>query len=114
MRMGGATTKRLSARRLPGRATAELVEQGKARALGLSEARPETSRRAHAVHQIAVVQNELSLRHRAEADETLRTTQQLKIGFVAYSPLGRGLTTGVVHAPRADRAAATTTTPSAV
>lgn len=80
-------------------AMARLVEQGKVRALGLSEARPETIRRAHAVHPIAVVQNEFSLLYRAEAEETLKTTRQLKIGFVAYSPLGRGLMTGVVEDP---------------
>jgi aryl-alcohol dehydrogenase-like predicted oxidoreductase len=77
-------------------AMAKLVEQGKVRALGLSEARPETIRRAHAVHPIAVVQNEFSLLYRAEAEETLKTTRQLGIGFVAYSPLGRGLMTGMV------------------
>jgi len=78
-------------------AMARLVEQGKVRALGLSEARPETLRRAHAVHPIAVVQNEFSLLYRAEAEETLKTTRQLKIGFVAYAPLGRGLMTGIVE-----------------
>jgi aryl-alcohol dehydrogenase-like predicted oxidoreductase len=77
-------------------AMAKLVEQGKVRALGLSEARPETIRRAHAVPPIAVVQNEFSLLYRAEAEETLKTTRQLGIGFVAYSPLGRGLMTGMV------------------
>jgi aryl-alcohol dehydrogenase-like predicted oxidoreductase len=77
-------------------AMAKLIEQGKVRALGLSEARPETIRRAHAVHPIAAVQNEFSLLYRTEAEETLRTTRQLNIGFVAYSPLGRGLMTGVV------------------
>jgi aryl-alcohol dehydrogenase-like predicted oxidoreductase len=82
-------------------AMARLVEQGKVCALGLSEARPETIRRAHAVHPIAVVQNEFSLLYRAEAEETLKTTRQLKIGFVAYSPLGRGLMTGVVEDPNA-------------
>lgn len=81
-------------------AMAKLVEQGKVRALGLSEARPETIRRAHAVHPIAAVQNEFSLLYRAEAEETLKTTRQLKIGFVAYSPLGRGLMTGVVEDPK--------------
>ena len=80
-------------------AMAKLVEQGKVCALGLSEARPETIRRAHAVHPIAVVQNEFSLLYRAEAEETLKTTRQLQIGFVAYSPLGRGLMTGVVEDP---------------
>jgi aryl-alcohol dehydrogenase-like predicted oxidoreductase len=78
-------------------AMARLVEQGKIRALGISEARPETIRRAHAVHPIAAVQNEFSLLYRAEGEETLRTTREFKIGFVAYSPLGRGLLTGAVE-----------------
>ena len=81
-------------------AMARLVEQGKVRALGLSEASPNTIRRAHAVRKIAAVQNEFSLLYRAEAEETLRTTRALKIGFVAYSPLGRGLLTGVVEDPK--------------
>jgi aryl-alcohol dehydrogenase-like predicted oxidoreductase len=80
-------------------AMARLVEQGKVRALGLSEASPKTIRRAHAVHKIAAVQNEFSLLYRAEAEETLQTTRALDIGFVAYSPLGRGLLTGVVEDP---------------
>ncbi len=80
-------------------AMARLVEQGKVRALGLSEARPDTIRRAHAVHSIAAVQNEFSLLYRAEAEETLQTTRELRIGFVAYSPLGRGLLTGAVGGP---------------
>jgi len=80
-------------------AMARLVEQGKVRALGLSEARPDTVRRAHAVHEIAAVQNEFSLLYRAEGEETLKTTRELKISFVAYSPLGRGLLTGVVEDP---------------
>ena len=74
-----------------------LVEQGKVRALGLSEARPETIRRAHAVHPIAVVQTEYSLLYRVEAEETRATTQELGIGFVAYSPLGRGFLTGALR-----------------
>lgn len=78
-------------------AMARLVKQGKIRALGLSEARPETIRRAHAVHPIAAVQNEFSLLYRVEAEETLKTTRQLGISFVAYAPLGRGLMTGVVE-----------------
>jgi len=77
-------------------AMARLVAQGKVRALGISEARPETIRRAHAVHPIAAVQNEFSLLYRSEAEETLRTTRELNISFVAYSPLGRGLLTGAV------------------
>jgi aryl-alcohol dehydrogenase-like predicted oxidoreductase len=75
-------------------AMAELVRQGKVRALGLSEARPETIRRAHKVHKIAAVQLEFSLLYRVEAEETLRTTRELGISFVAYSPLGRSLLTG--------------------
>ena len=80
-------------------AMVRLVEQGKVRALGLSEARPETIRRAHAVHPLAAVQNEFSLLYRVEAEETLKTTRELKIGFVAYAPLGRGLMTGVTGNP---------------
>ncbi len=77
-------------------AMARLVEQGKVRHLGLSEARPETIRRAHAVHPIAAVQTEYSLLYRAEAEETRQTTRALGIGFVAYSPLGRGFLTGAI------------------
>lgn len=80
-------------------AMAKLVAQGKVRALGLSEARPETIRRAHAVHPIAAVQNEYSLLYRAEAEETLKTTRALGIAFVAYAPLGRSLLTGKVEQP---------------
>jgi aryl-alcohol dehydrogenase-like predicted oxidoreductase len=80
-------------------AMARLVEQGKVRALGLSEARPQTIRRAHATHPIAAVQNEFSLLYRTEAEETLRTTRELGIAFVAYSPLGRGLMTGTTVDP---------------
>jgi aryl-alcohol dehydrogenase-like predicted oxidoreductase len=80
-------------------AMARLVQQGKVRALGLSEARPDTIRRAHKVHPLAAVQNEFSLLYRVEAEETLKTTRELKISFVAYSPLGRGLMTGVVTDP---------------
>jgi aryl-alcohol dehydrogenase-like predicted oxidoreductase len=78
-------------------AMAELVRAGKVRALGLSEARPETIRRAHAVHAIAAVQSEYSLLYRVEAEETLKTTRALGISFVAYSPLGRSLLTGGVR-----------------
>jgi len=78
-------------------AMARLVQQGKVRALGLSEASPKTIRRAQTAHPLAAVQNELSLLYRAEAAETLRTMRELGIGFVAYSPLGRGLLTGVVE-----------------
>jgi aryl-alcohol dehydrogenase-like predicted oxidoreductase len=75
-------------------AMARLVEQGKVRFLGLSEARPETIRRAHKVHPIAAVQTEYSLLYRTEAEETRETTRALGIGFVAYAPLGRGFLTG--------------------
>jgi aryl-alcohol dehydrogenase-like predicted oxidoreductase len=80
-------------------AMARLVEQGKVRALGLSEARPETIRRAHAVHPIAAVQTEFSILYREEAEETLLTTRELGIGYVAYAPLGRGLLTGTLRTP---------------
>jgi aryl-alcohol dehydrogenase-like predicted oxidoreductase len=80
-------------------AMARLVQAGKVRALGLSEASPKTIRRAHRVHPIAAVQNEFSLLYRGEADETLHATRELGIGFVAYSPLGRGLLTGVIEDP---------------
>ncbi|MBL8671194.1 MAG: aldo/keto reductase [Alphaproteobacteria bacterium] len=78
-------------------AMARLVKQGKVRHLGLSEAKPETIRRAHAVHPIAAVQTEYSLLYRAEAEETRRLTRSLGISFVAYAPLGRGLLTGTVR-----------------
>ncbi len=78
-------------------AMARLVEQGKVRFLGLSEARPETIRRAHKVHPIAAVQTEYSLLYRAEAEETRATTRELGVGFVAYAPLGRGFLTGALQ-----------------
>jgi len=78
-------------------AMAELVKAGKAKALGLSEARPETIRRAHKVHPIAAVQSEYSLLYREHAEETLETTRALGISFVAYAPLGRSLLTGTVR-----------------
>jgi aryl-alcohol dehydrogenase-like predicted oxidoreductase len=78
-------------------AMARLVEHGKIRFLGLSEARPETIRRANGVHQIAAVQNEYSLLYRVEAEETLHTTRELGIVFVAYAPLGRGLLTAKIE-----------------
>ncbi len=84
-----------------------LVEQGKVRALGLSEARPETIRRAHKVHPIAAVQNEYSLLYRGEGEETLKTCRELGITLVAYAPLGRSMLTGAVHGksdlPEGDR-----------
>jgi aryl-alcohol dehydrogenase-like predicted oxidoreductase len=75
-------------------AMAELVQEGKVRFLGLSEARPETIRRAHAVHPISALQTEYSLWSREPEAEILPTVRELGIGFVAYSPLGRGFLTG--------------------
>ncbi len=83
-------------------AMAKLVKAGKVRALGLSEASPKTIRRGHAVHPIAAVQNEFSLLYRPDAEETLKTTRELNIAFVAYSPLGRGLLTGGVELAETD------------
>ena len=84
-----------------------LVEQGKVRALGLSEARPETIRRAHKVFPIAAVQNEYSLLYRREGEETLQATRALGITLVPYAPLGRSMLTGTVHGkadlPEGDR-----------
>lgn len=77
-------------------AMSRLVEAGKVRYLGLSEANPERLRRAHAVHPITAAQTEYSLLYRVEAEETLLTTRELGIGFVAYSPLGRGFLTGAI------------------
>jgi aryl-alcohol dehydrogenase-like predicted oxidoreductase len=77
----------------------KLVEQGKVRALGLSEASPKTIRKAHAVHPIAAVQNEFSLLYREQADDTRKTTRELGISFVAYAPLGRGLLTSDIADP---------------
>jgi aryl-alcohol dehydrogenase-like predicted oxidoreductase len=75
-------------------AMAELVQAGKVRFLGLSEAGPQTIRRAHAVHPITALQTEYSLWSRDPEDELLATCRELVIGFVAYSPLGRGFLTG--------------------
>ena len=75
-------------------AMAELVAQGKVAHLGLSEAAPETIRRAHATHPIAALQTEYSLWSRDPEDELLPTVLELGIAFVAYSPLGRGFLTG--------------------
>jgi aryl-alcohol dehydrogenase-like predicted oxidoreductase len=77
-------------------AMAELVAEGKVRALGLSEAGPETIRRAHAVHPIAAVQSEYSLWSRDIEDAVLATLRELNIALVAYSPLGRGFLTGAI------------------
>jgi aryl-alcohol dehydrogenase-like predicted oxidoreductase len=75
-------------------AMAELVAAGKVRHLGLSEAAPATIRRAHAVHPITALQTEYSLWSRDVEDEILPTVRELGIGFVPYSPLGRGFLTG--------------------
>ena len=75
-------------------AMAELVAAGLVRYLGLSEAAPDTIRRAHATHPITALQTEYSLFSREPEAEILPTTRELGIGFVAYSPLGRGLLTG--------------------
>jgi aryl-alcohol dehydrogenase-like predicted oxidoreductase len=80
-------------------AMAELVQQGKVRCLGLSEAAPETIRRAHATHPITALQTEYSLWTRDPEDEVLPTVRELGIGFVAYSPLGRGFLTGRFTTP---------------
>jgi aryl-alcohol dehydrogenase-like predicted oxidoreductase len=80
-------------------AMAELVEQGKVGHLGLSEAAPETIRRAHAVHPIAAVQSEYSLWTRDPEQGVLQTCRELGIGFVPYSPLGRGFLSGRFTSP---------------
>jgi aryl-alcohol dehydrogenase-like predicted oxidoreductase len=80
-------------------AMARLVQEGKVRALGLSEASPKTIRRAHKEHPIAAVQNEYSLLYREQAEETRATTRELGISFVAYAPLGRGLLTSDIADP---------------
>jgi aryl-alcohol dehydrogenase-like predicted oxidoreductase len=80
-------------------AMARLVEEGKVRYLGLSEASAETIRRAHAVHPVAALQSEYSLWTREVESEILPTCRELGIGFVAYSPLGRGFLTGRFEKP---------------
>ncbi len=77
-------------------AMAELVRAGKVRHLGLSEASPQTIRRAHKVHPIAALQTEYSLWTRDPEDALLGTTRELGIAFIAYSPLGRGFLTGQI------------------
>src|SRR5207248_8042694 len=69
------------------------------RHLGLSEAKPETIRRAHAVHPISALQTEYSLWTRDPEEEILPTVRELGVGFVAYSPLGRGFLTGRIKSP---------------
>jgi aryl-alcohol dehydrogenase-like predicted oxidoreductase len=78
-------------------AMAELVQEGKIRYLGLSEAGPDTLRRASAVHEITALQTEYSLWSRDPEDEILPTIRELRIGFVPYSPLGRGFLTGRIR-----------------
>ena len=80
-------------------AMADLVRQGKVRYLGLSEAAPATIRRAHAVHPISALQTEYSIFSREPEEEILPTLRDLGIGFVAYSPLGRGVLTGRIKRP---------------
>jgi aryl-alcohol dehydrogenase-like predicted oxidoreductase len=80
-------------------AMADLVKAGKVRYLGLSEAGPETIRRAHAVHPIAALQTEYSLWSRDPETEILSVTRELGIAFVPYSPLGRGFLTGQIKTP---------------
>jgi len=78
-------------------AMADLVHAGKVRYLGLSEAAPGTMRRAHATHPISALQTEYSLWSRDPEDEILPTCRELGIGFVAYSPLGRGFLSGQIR-----------------
>jgi aryl-alcohol dehydrogenase-like predicted oxidoreductase len=80
-------------------AMADLVRQGKVRFLGLSEARPDSIRRAHAVHPITALQSEYSLWTRDPEAEVLGVCRELGIGFVPYSPLGRGFLTGNLRKP---------------
>lgn len=80
-------------------AMARLKEEGKIRFLGMSEAAPATIRRAHAVHPITALQTEYSLWSRDAEGEVLPTVRELGIGYVAYSPLGRGFLTGEIKAP---------------
>jgi aryl-alcohol dehydrogenase-like predicted oxidoreductase len=77
-------------------AMAELVREGKVRFIGLSEAGPQTIRRAHRVHPVTAIQTEYSLWTRDPEDEILNVCRELGIGFVAYSPLGRGILTGQI------------------
>lgn len=78
-------------------AMAELVKEGKVRYIGLSEADPDTIARAHAVHPISALQTEYSLWSREVEEEIIPTLQRLNIGFVAYSPLGRGFLSGAIR-----------------
>lgn len=78
-------------------ALAELVDEGKIRHIGLSEAGPDTIRRAHAVHPVTAVQSEYSLFTRDPEAHVLPVLRELNIGFVPFSPLGRGFLTGKVR-----------------
>lgn len=78
-------------------AVADLIDQGKVRHFGLSEASPATIRRAHAIHPVAALQTEYSLWTRDVEEETLPLLRELGIGFVPYSPLGHGLLTGQIR-----------------
>ena len=78
-------------------AMAKLVQQGKVRYLGLSEAHPDRIRKANAVHPIQAIQTEYSLLYRSEAEDTRLTTREMGVSFIAYSPLGRGFLTGSVR-----------------
>lgn len=80
-------------------AMADLVKEGKVRYIGMSEAAPETIRRAAKIHKITALQTEYSLWSRDPEDEILQTVRELGIGFVAYSPLGRGFLTGQIKSP---------------
>ncbi len=80
-------------------ALSELVSAGKVRHLGISEAAPDTIRRAHTVHPVTALQTEYSLWSRDPEDELLGTVRELGIGFVPYSPLGRGFLTGQFQSP---------------
>lgn len=81
-------------------ALAELVREGKVRHVGLSEAGPDTIRRAHSVHPVTAVQTEYSLWSREPAEELLPLLRELGAGLVAYSPLGRGFLTGTIRSTR--------------
>lgn len=81
-------------------AMADLVQEGKVRYLGLSEAMPATIGRAHSVHPITALQTEYSLWSRDPEEELLPTCRELSITFVAYSPLGRGFLTGQIKGPK--------------
>lgn len=74
-------------------AMGQLIEQGKVRAIGICEGKPETIRRAHGAHPLAAVQSEYSLLYREQAEESLEAMRELGISYMAYAPLGRGLLT---------------------